>query len=432
VSLPGRSLVRYFLSHSARTGHANEVVRQLRRRLAAHGHRPFVDSDLLAGEEWRSVLYHELAICDAAVVLLDRTSLHRRWVQREVDVLLWRRAFEPRLTILPVLLDDTTVAAVRQAGFGEFTERQFLLAGGFGAELTAERVVERFAAQPDMPAAARGTRMEQWFGDIAIVLGEVRNRARLRQAALELGVSPQDADQVLLPGGCRFLAHQFLGRSVDTAAVGAVSQILFCSDVATLRKLVMLIAPTWVDQSASRPLKVTHRPVRFVAVLNAKDSRTAVHYVHRATCLDPAVGVREVPGVVGEDGPGELYAQCEEEVLRLLGGEPPFYTLADIPPEEIRDGPPQPSYLVVNTVGLPAPAVAEVIERIRHRYRWLVVILLVSPEAPAPEAVARWGFADARVLEPRLGPHEEFRGHRTVGRLHSMIDRVERGGRPGD
>lgn len=424
--------MRLFISHSAKTERARSVLNHLRRRLGTASHSVFVDTDILVGDEWRSALYHELATCEAAIVLLDRTSLSRRWVQREVDVLLWRRAFDQCLDILPVVLDDTTMDVVRGFGFAEFTERQFLQADGLGPATVADQVAARFAAAPTATPALPGPRMEQWFDDLEIVLTRIGHRVKLRQAALELGVSPQDADKILLRGGYRFLAHQFLGRSVDTAAVNAVSRILYCSDVDTLRKLAGLIAPTWVDQSASRPLK-SHRPgSRLVAVLNARDFRTAVHYVQRATCLDASVRTEQIPGVVGEDGPGELFAQCEDAVLRLLGGEPPFDTLADVPPEEIRDGPSEPGYLIVDTSGLPTPAVADVIERIRDRYRWLTVILLVGTDVPTREAVGRWGLTDAKVLEPRLDPHEEFRAHRSVRSLHRMIDSTSRGGMLGD
>ncbi|GIF62083.1 hypothetical protein Ais01nite_01180 [Asanoa ishikariensis] len=417
--------MRFFISHSARTEQAKAVLRQLRVRLRAAGHTVFVDADVLAGLQWRSVLYHELAICDAAVVLLDQTSLSRRWVQREADVLLWRRAFDERLTIVPVLLDDTKIDTVRGSGFGEFTEAQFLLADGLGPATVAERVADRFAASerpdpPDLP----GTRMRQWFDDIETVLTRIGHQNKLRLAALELGVSPQDADQVLLgvAGGYRFLAHQFLARSVDTAAVDAMSRILYCADTDTLRKLAGLIAPTWVDHSAALPLKLAGPTPRTVAVLNARDFRTALHYVQRATCLDRRVRVEQVSGVVGEDSAGDLFAQCETAVLRLVGAEPPFDTLADVPPQELRDGPPEPAYLIVSTASLPTRAVTDVIDDIRARYPWLVVVVLVGTEPPGPETLARWGLADAKVLAPTLDPGEEFRAHRTVRSLYRMID----------
>lgn len=420
--------MKFFISHSAGTAHARTVLRSIVSRLEAGGHPVFVDAAILVGDQWRSRLYHELAVCEAAVVLLDRSSLGKRWVQREVDVLLWRRAFHPQLHILPVLLDDTKVEAVRRAGFGEFTEQQFLPADGLGPAVIAERVAGRFAA-PLSPEEALNNRMEQWFDDLESLFARIEHRHKLRQAALELGVSQQDADQVMLPGGCRFLAHQFLGRSTDTATINAVSRILYSTSTDTLMKLAHLISPAWVDQSASRPLKTSRS---MVAVLNAKDPRTPGQYVLRATCVDSRVQVEYVTAVVGENGEGELLAQCEDAVFRLLGVEPPVNDRSAVPARELIEGPPCPAYLIVTSDGLPTDAVVEVLRHLQTRFPWLIVLLTVAAEVPASEAVMRWGLADAKVLEPILDPAEEFVAHRTVRNLYRMIRSISEGGSPRD
>ncbi|GAA3951962.1 toll/interleukin-1 receptor domain-containing protein [Actinoplanes auranticolor] len=417
--------MRFFISHSAGTDHAKAVLRSVVRRLESAGHSVFVDSTILLGDRWRSRLYHELALCGAAVVLLDQMSIGRRWVQREVDVLLWRRAFHPELCVLPVLLDATNVAAVRKAGFGEFTEQQFLLADGLGPAVIAERVAARVAEATPIGGMTT-SRMEQWFDDLETLFARVDQRQRLRQAALELGVSPQDADQVLLPGGCRFLAHQFLGRSTDTATVDAISRLVYAATTDTLLKLAHLVSPAWVEQSASRHLTAPARST--VAVLNADDPHTPEHYVRRATCVDARVQVERVTAVLGEDVEQDLFDQCEEAVFRLLGVEPPVTGRFAVPERELREGPPWPSYLIVAAADLPHDAVASVIKQLRTVFPWLTVLLTVPSGLAAAAAVDAWGLRDVRVLEPVLSPDEEFVAHRTVRSLYRMIRRVSEGG----
>jgi hypothetical protein len=422
-----RGKVRLFVSHSAETGSARRVLRTLAATLRDAGHDVFVDEVIKPGTPWRSVLYHEIAICDAAVILLDQTSLTKRWVQREVDLLLWRKAFHPGLVIVPIILDTTEIGAVRRAGFGEFTEQQFMTAGqrGWNSATIALELNGLFAGAPDPPS----TRMERWFDDIELVLGRVGHPHRLRSAALALGVSAEDADQVLQPGGCRFLAHQFLGRRAETSAVDAIDHLIHCADSETLRQLVALIAPTWVHESAALPLMIHGRTGRFLAVLNARESRTAVEYIRRATCLDAKVRAEQVLGVTGEAGAEDLLAQCEQAVLRLLGGEPELgHSFDDIPAEELRDGLPYARYLIVDVTGTPKAVAAKVIEQIRERFRWLAVVLIVGKAVSTPAAVAELRLADARLLEPPLGEHDEFKAWRTVGDLERMVKSATGGG----
>lgn len=417
--------MRFFISHSAQTEHAQAVLSRLCARLRDAGHDVFVDADLIQGEQWRSVLYHEIARCHVAVVLLEGTmvsadehSLTKRWVQREVDLLLWRRALNRTVVIVPVMLDATKPAAVRRAGFAEFTEHQFLLAEGLSSDEVAAKVVESFAPCP----RDADSRMERWFDKIEAVLDRIGHREALRKAALALGVSAEDADQVLLENGTRFFAHQFLGRSADTATVEAVERILFYSDAGTLHQLVGLIAPTWVDHCASLPLVLGEPTEGSVAVLNATDPRTAIHYVRRATCMDLTVPTEQVDAVTGEDGYGELLDKCESAVLRLLGGDPEMQTLLDMPPDEVLDGPPKPGYLIIRTGPSPSTTVGDVVEHLRRVYRWLAMILIVGTDPPSLDVIARWHLGDARILKPALEPHEEFRAHRTIRQLLTMID----------
>ena len=412
--------MRVFISHSVQTHESRTTLDQIRAELERAGHEVFVDADVLLGQEWRSILYHELAVCDAAVVLLDAFSLQKRWVQREVDLLLWRRAFDENLAVLPVLLDNTAVSSVREAGFAEFTEHQFVLAGrqNLAPHAVAIEVLKRFASVPHR----LNTPMDEWLCDIEVVLHRIGHLQNLRRAAAALGVSSEDIDQVMLHGGCRFLAHQFLGPTPENRTVDAVREVLYCADTDTLRKLATLIAPTWVDHAASLPLIMPNAGERHVAILNARDYRTAVDYIRRATCHDARVRLQQIPGIVGEAAVNELRSQWQAAVLRLLGGDPARHTFADIPPTEVRDGPSRPAFLVVDANAMPMGALRETIAEIRTRFKWLVIVVIVGSEAPSRTEVAAWALPDAKLLEPTLAAYAEFKAQRTIGELYSMID----------
>jgi hypothetical protein len=409
--------LRFFISHSAKCDVAKSVLTEICASLRAGGHNVFVDADILAGQEWRSILYHELAMCQAAVVLLDRRSLRARWVQREVDVLMWRHAFDRRLVIVPVLLDDTSAEDIQNAKFGEFPDHNFVRAAGRSAHEVAAQVAGSFADAGDPP----DTPMRQWFDDITDVLSLIGHRDRMRQAALQLGVSPQDADQVTLHGGLRFLAHQFIGRAANEATVQAVRKLLYVSDRDTLERLLELIAPAWVDQSAALPL-ITCRPSdRFVAILNARDPQTAKDYVRRATCLEAPERIETVTPALGERGVDELFTKCEAAVLLLLGGAPHLFPWEALDEDLVRDGPAPAAHLIIDTREIRPHVIAEVVQRLRDRFRWLMIILLTGQDPPSADTVARWRLADARVLEPVLGPGEELQAFRTGRDLQAMV-----------
>jgi hypothetical protein len=428
-----RYWVRLFISHGIHGPDESPQRRLLdvvQGAFKASGHKVFAEKQLKPGDVWRSRLYHEIARCDGAVVLLDRGTLQSRWVQREVDLLLWRRALNPDLQIVPVVLDDTDVAVVRNGGYGEFTELQFLRAGRrclSARELAAELV----GLFNDVPSVAPSG-MDRWFEEIELILVMVAAPERLWRAALALGLAEKDADRVLMPGGCRFLAHQFLGRWADTAAIDAVNQLLNCAEGHVIEKLVRLIAPAWVDGSAALPLVAHDGRGSLVAVLNARRCHTAAVYVRRATCVDARVRTEEVVAVAGEAGVRDLLEQCERAVVRLLGGDPDLgETLGDIPPDDVRNGLPYARFLIIDGTAAPKPVVADVVGSLRVRFRWLVVILVVGAAVPSRTALADWRFAEARVLAPPLGQHDEFKALRTERELLRMASLVSRGGRQG-
>lgn len=420
-----RSRVHFFVSHSAGET-SGAVLKALREALRDACHTVFDDSHIVPGTRWRSKIYHELARCDAAVLLLDRYSLRRRWVQREVDLLQWRRALNPQLEVIPVLLDRTRLSTVRDRGFGDLTETQFLQAGRLGLEpeAVARTIVDRFAKL----RPAGDDAMDRWFGAIETALSRIGQAERQHKAAVALGVPPDEADAVTERDGCRFLAHQFMGRPTDQAIVAALRWLVDAADREAVSTLIELIGPVWVDGSAAMPLVSRHRPRRMVAVLNAKQSWTARQYVSRATCADPIVRTIEVAAIAGEEGAAGLRTQWEREVLFMLGADPDSGdTIAEVDSRVVRDGDGFPVYLVVNASRGNRIVAAEAIRMIQAQFRWLGVVLLVGGDLPSEIELAGWHLGDAQVLRPPLGTYAETDAQRTSRHLRYMLDRAPKG-----
>src|SRR5580658_4736674 len=101
-------MARIFISHSSHPDpFADQVLKAVKDGLG--GQEIFIDSDVLRpGDEWCSVIYHRLAECHAAIILLNRAALESTWVRREVNILLWRRALGYPLEIVPALLGDVS------------------------------------------------------------------------------------------------------------------------------------------------------------------------------------------------------------------------------------------------------------------------------------------------------------------------------------
>jgi hypothetical protein len=104
--------LRIFISHSANRAEEPEtqafldtLVARLQAELDCE---PLTDQkDLEAGDEWLQQLYAWMGLSDAAVVLLSPRAVKREnstWVPREANLLLWRKALEPRFVVIPVLI----------------------------------------------------------------------------------------------------------------------------------------------------------------------------------------------------------------------------------------------------------------------------------------------------------------------------------------
>jgi hypothetical protein len=423
-------MVKVFVSHSSVHDPYSEHVRvDVCARLAKKNYEVLVDDALQGGDEWRSMLYHWLADCQGAVLLLNHAALASNWVRREVNLLLWRRALGSAVHVIPALLGDVYANDVKNAGFSELEPLQFArIRTGTTTEQDAETLAEQIVNQfPELAEPTVSDPMRDWIDRITFRLGKVEWKEKLVDAARALHVHGKDLAQVLLPEGPRFLAHQLLGRELDRpidevgkrtykAVVAVVDYMGWESQAGLIEEVI----PTWVDADGARQLlTATDQPDHAVILLNARHQDTGVDYILRATCRARDGYRYEVVGTeVGEDVVGELGIHFEKAVAELLCVEPPW-TLADLNEEaELRDGtcflvlkPPEHTRLDL---------VADAVRTLQDRFPWLVVMVLIG-EAP-PDDVARiaWTPGNVLVLDPPLLGNEERLARRVVSKLRNL------------
>jgi len=418
---------KIFISHSSRADPFAAWVREAVKGGLA-GHEVLIDMDVLRpGDEWCAVLYHWLAECHAAVVLLNREALGSTWVRREVNILLWRRALGSPLEVVPAIIGDLSTEDIESAGFGELEPLQMARLGQVkrtpeAAGRLAATIVGRLAG---LPAGEDKSPMAKWTKAVSEALRKVENRDSLVDAAQELLVEETYLDQVRDPVvGCTFLAHQLLAQGHGRRLYLAIAQMADFTPVEWLSRLIDKVGATWVDGEAARALLAFGAGRPGIVALNARRVRTAQQYVDRATCYaETGFEYETVPAVAGEFFLEEFMSECERAVEKLWGLEPPD-TVEDIPPGQM---PVDVLFLIVDPGATRRDLVAQGMRAVLGRFPWLIMVLLTGEQLPTDAELAAWQLTDVLKLEPALGPEEEFNARHVIGLLRRLLTKV-RGG----
>ncbi|WUH89393.1 toll/interleukin-1 receptor domain-containing protein [Streptomyces sp. NBC_00433] len=444
----GGAAIEVFVSHSSKGDPlAGKVLDAVTAGLAHKRYRVKVDSQALRpGEDWCPALYQWLAECDAAVILLNRRALESAWVRREVNILLWRRALNPRLLVIPVLIGDVSSADVKARGLGEVLPVQAARIPADPSEAhrvpseagevpsapdaaalgpLVARVLDEFAALPDLGPASDS--MRRWIGVIADHLERTRKPKALTAAGRALGLADGDLPELEARiGAHHFLAYQMLDVSLGPRLADAVMEVAPHLDLDTLRRLIVQVTPAWVNGEVARQiLPAPHGAHDAMTVaINVHEDVTAEQFIHRAMCLDfPRYWVRAVGAVpAGEDQAAETLAHCREAVRRLLNA-PPYLPVAELKPR-----PGALHFLTINPRGLRERTVATVLGELRRDHPWLIVLLLTGAGAPAPDTLRAWDLEDAVVVTPPLQGGEEADGYRLARDLEAIPDRLNGSG----
>jgi hypothetical protein len=408
--------MKIFISHSSRDDPFADMVREAV-ELRLVGHEVLVDvEELSPGDEWRAVLYHWLAECHAAVVLLNREALASSWVKREVNILLWRRALCSPVKVVPAIIGDLRKQDIDRAGFGELTDLQMArLESAPQTRETAELFASQIADQLGEPAADDSA-MAKWAEVLAFFLGHVGSKDSLAAAAREHTYLDRVRDPV---EGPRFMAHQLLARENGRGLYLAIAQIADFTPVEWLSRLIDKVGATWVDSEAARVLlEFTPGQPGTVVLLNARSPRTAEQYVDRATCYaSRGFEYETVTAVTGESFVEEFEKECAKAVEKLLAVEPPFTLEEYLPPKDVL-------FLIVDPSSTPRGLVARGMRAVRNRFPWLVMVLLTGTTPPTDEELVTWQLTDVLKLEPALGRAEELYAQQIIGALYKLRDKV--------
>ena len=413
---------KVFISHSSKDFFSIAVCDAVVKQLRAKNYQVIIDKDTIKpGDEWRLVLYHEIASCHAAVLLLSREALASEWVKAEINILQALHSINPQIRLIPVQIGDVENDDVKAAGLGDLGQIQYVKLDGRkkgkpAARKLATMATDCFPALEKTPAIRDD--MQKWIDRVTHFLSYVSNDDSIEECARYLGMKDDDLIYLRLPEGRRILADRLLNQELTNyttpstyLAMRAIADFLQRD---LLTKLIQDIAFVWVNMQAARQLQgIYEEPGSRIALLNALSPLTAYDYIDRATFR--GVYWCELAGIpVGENAVGELVAHYERAVKSLNGIEPPF-TEANMTPRTDGMG-----FLVVNPTGVPLKLVAQAVRITHEKYPWLVILLMTGATMAGQDIISTLGSERARVLSPALGPQEEFNARRLAADLHKL------------
>jgi hypothetical protein len=134
-------------------------IRQLIEILAAGGHEPWFDQQLLPGQDWKQELERSIAACQAYVYALTQSSVGSEWCQWE-----FATAVRLRKGIIPVLLEKEVAApaALQRFQYADLSEGTTPIAvAKLMAALVAMQQVP-VAEAPAAPADPKGVPSRAW------------------------------------------------------------------------------------------------------------------------------------------------------------------------------------------------------------------------------------------------------------------------------
>ncbi len=323
---------KIFISHSARvkndepTPVAGLILQALRAKLEPR-FKPLVDESLPIGKDWNPQLRLWLAQCHAAIVLLDEKAFGSEWVMREVIILAQRRAVDPKLFLLPVII-NLKGENLKNTLFEDLLPVQMLkfpkVSPDDDSDIVDEimKIVdERCSGAPDGISDA----MYKWIRDLAAQLpieGE-----RLEDAARKLGCGPAGV-ALAAAGGRKFLAGQFLNVTGSDSELdkvtGAIEELTRGMTPGQRSYLAKYLPPVWVGDE--RPCLLLPHPDRHeegrLVLLPAANTRTAEHYISRVLCCSPSVRkqvVAQASGTpTGEQTAAEVLVDVQTAVQDLM------------------------------------------------------------------------------------------------------------------
>lgn len=310
---------RIFVSHVNGDPSGEAFWPELSKKLKEHGFDVLVDRETLKpGKRWRSEIYSWIGLCDAAIVLISRQAIadtNKHWVARETACLLCRRAVDPALRVIPVLLDEISFAELEQSErFRDLELRETLCVMGNDANAVVDGLGEATKAV-GAPLSLLALQLKAELQEMSPAQVE----AALALCPVELGNWRSSEDP-----------HRALALSLLTLDVDGLPEVLGYlattapAQIPRLRRMGRLLLANWVEIEAARSLaeegvKKSDDGARRALVLNAPDELLAKLYALRAfPRIDPGWKFLPVTGVLGAVSEEQAELQLAQEIDEVI------------------------------------------------------------------------------------------------------------------
>jgi hypothetical protein len=230
---------------------------------------------LFAGENWRDKLYPCFGESHAAIILLTEGAFTSHYVPLESMVLMWRRVLEPTMLLIPVYFGAVNEMRLKDAGsafYGIGLEDIEAIKHTGDDDATIEEIDTGLDAIADPVPLESIALLQRLTGLI-----DGAYEGAMEAAAAELETRLEARGSAAKPVQ---LALSILRRRLG-ASLTALNKLVTKEK---RRPVLDLLAPTWVDVSAARPVWGYRAlaPNKPVLVINGKQRKTAEHYVQRA------------------------------------------------------------------------------------------------------------------------------------------------------
>lgn len=305
---------RVFISYSSRDPSALALMEHLATDLGAAGHEVLVDRKRIQpGEQWRDEIFAWLGLCHAAVVLLSPTVFDPQsvWVPREASILSWRKTLKDDFLLLPVFVGGATIQDLlddRQFSALAFEDLQAIQHSDPASTTAAIRSQIEQISTAHSPVDVLADQMCAQLQHVS----EAGIAAASRELNFDLGpVHPFQDER-------RALALALLQVSLRESSPALEQIAAYCANPTVIRRIIDIIAPSWVDLCAARWIRALAGKQRPPAMLlNANLAFAAEMYVRRASGLPPNVGSRvvRITALHGERDTDDLAAEVEEALL---------------------------------------------------------------------------------------------------------------------
>ncbi|HEX7153097.1 MAG TPA: toll/interleukin-1 receptor domain-containing protein [Thermoanaerobaculia bacterium] len=390
-----------FISHSAKTTKALELLAKLEEGLKDRNWDVFVDRSRIAGgANWRNQIHTALAVCDAAVILFSEAAYRdSEWVLKEATIFSWRRELDllqareqapddPPFAVVPVLFPEVTQLMLSQKPYDAIRLGELKPVHSNDANIV-ETVHRALGPQRERSPLQR---IEDG------IAGFFRNidAAVLRAAAEKLGKR--------LTWNPALSLHKQLARDLFHAdwddVNAALSELAIHMSASDIRTVISLLAPFSVNPLAVVPIprlvSVQEAGKRPVIALNSKLQQTGEHYIQRARCHTDHWTV--VP--LANAGGGDMIGSLKRELLRYFEDpSDPDYGEAEMMADlerKHREGTPV-------FVLLKGPVETDVVDALRAVFPYCVFVLLAGSQWDQ-KALKDAGI---ELLVPALDPAEE-------------------------